>query len=124
MFAWVSPTVGHFLHVLTRRAQVVAPGLQPKIPLGGWPLSPEFCTRVRQRPGCQSRWISTRLKRNRGECICGSWLTAGAPFDHPTHSPWKPSRHQSAKNFRQNQSHVWWHATKHISPAHTQTSPQ
>ncbi|MBW0592880.1 hypothetical protein O181_132595 [Austropuccinia psidii MF-1] len=87
MFAWVSPTAGHFLHVLTRPAQVVAPGLQPKIPLGGWPLSPEFCTRVRQRPGCQSRWISTRLKRNRGECICGSRLTAGTPFDHVTHSP-------------------------------------
>ncbi|MBW0549961.1 hypothetical protein O181_089676 [Austropuccinia psidii MF-1] len=89
MFAWVSPTAGHFLHVLTHPRQVVAPGLQPKIPLGGWPLLPEFCTRVRQRPGCQSRWIFTRLKRNRGECICGSRLTAGAPFDHPTHSPLK-----------------------------------
>ncbi|MBW0593924.1 hypothetical protein O181_133639 [Austropuccinia psidii MF-1] len=124
MFAWVSPTAGHFLHVLTRPVQVVAPGLQPKIPLGRWPLLLEFRTRVRQRPGCQSRWISTRLKRNRGECICGSRLTVGAPFDHATLPPLKPSWHQSSKNFTQNQTHVWWHATKHISPPHTQTSPQ
>ncbi|MBW0589549.1 hypothetical protein O181_129264, partial [Austropuccinia psidii MF-1] len=60
-----------------------------KIPGACGLFPPEFCTRVRQRPGCQSRWISTRLKRHRGECICGSRLTAGAPFDHPTHSPLK-----------------------------------
>ncbi|MBW0579150.1 hypothetical protein O181_118865 [Austropuccinia psidii MF-1] len=46
------------------------------------------------------------------------------PLIMPHIPPWKPSRHQSAKNFRQNQAHVWWHTTKHISPAHTQTSPQ
>ncbi|MBW0557010.1 hypothetical protein O181_096725 [Austropuccinia psidii MF-1] len=87
MFAWGSPTAGHFLHILTRPAQAVGPGLQPKIPLGGWPLFPEFCTRMRQRPLCKSRWISTHLKRNRGECICGSRLTVGAPFDHATDPP-------------------------------------
>ncbi|MBW0566000.1 hypothetical protein O181_105715 [Austropuccinia psidii MF-1] len=66
-----------------------------------------------------------RLRRNGGECICGSRLKAGAPLDHATHSPWNPSaHHQSAKSFRQNQAHVRWHATEHISPAHTQTSPQ
>ncbi|MBW0578762.1 hypothetical protein O181_118477 [Austropuccinia psidii MF-1] len=63
MIAWGSPTTGHFLHIRMCPAQAVGPGLQPKIPLGGWPLSPE------------------------GECICGSRLTVGAPFDHPTHSP-------------------------------------
>ena len=30
--------------------------------------------------------ISNSLKRNRGECVKGSWLTAGAPFDQATHS--------------------------------------
>ncbi|MBW0545673.1 hypothetical protein O181_085388 [Austropuccinia psidii MF-1] len=46
------------------------------------------------------------------------------PLMMPHIPPWKPSTHQSDKNFRQNQDHVWWHATEHISPAHTQTSPQ
>ncbi|MBW0588729.1 hypothetical protein O181_128444 [Austropuccinia psidii MF-1] len=46
------------------------------------------------------------------------------PLIMPQIPTWKPSRHQSEKNFRQNQAHVWWCATKHISPAHTQTSPQ
>ncbi|MBW0569199.1 hypothetical protein O181_108914 [Austropuccinia psidii MF-1] len=50
MIVWGSPTPGHFLHVLKRPAQVVVPGLQLKNPLGGWPLLPEFCTCVRQRP--------------------------------------------------------------------------
>ncbi|MBW0581640.1 hypothetical protein O181_121355 [Austropuccinia psidii MF-1] len=57
MFAWVSPTAGHFLHVLTRPAQVVPPGLQPKICLGVWPLSPEFCTH--QGKSRVNRWQST-----------------------------------------------------------------
>ncbi|MBW0557742.1 hypothetical protein O181_097457 [Austropuccinia psidii MF-1] len=34
MFAWGSPTAGHFLQVLTGPAHVVAPGLQPKKSLG------------------------------------------------------------------------------------------
>ncbi|MBW0574931.1 hypothetical protein O181_114646 [Austropuccinia psidii MF-1] len=82
--------------------EVVAPGLQTKTPLGGWPLSPEFRVNV---------YVDH-----------GSWLAP--PYIIPHIPPWKPSRHQSAKNFRQNQSHVRWHATEHISPAHTQTSPQ
>ncbi|MBW0569911.1 hypothetical protein O181_109626 [Austropuccinia psidii MF-1] len=102
MFAWVSPTAGHFLHVLTRPVKVVAPGFQPKIPLGGWPLLPEFRVNV---------YVDH-----------GSWLAP--PLIIPHIPPWKPNRHQSEKNFRENQSPVWWHATKHISPAHTQTSPQ
>ncbi|MBW0514421.1 hypothetical protein O181_054136 [Austropuccinia psidii MF-1] len=47
------------------------------------------------------------------------------PWIMPHIPPWNPSaHHQSAKNFRPNQAHVWWRATDHISPAHTQTSPQ
>ncbi|MBW0592159.1 hypothetical protein O181_131874 [Austropuccinia psidii MF-1] len=93
MFACGSPTAGHFRHVLRCPARAVGPGLQPKIPLGMWPLSLDFPPRVRQRPSSQSWWISSRLKRNRGECICGSCLTVGVPFDHATHLPLKPSWH-------------------------------
>ncbi|MBW0567400.1 hypothetical protein O181_107115 [Austropuccinia psidii MF-1] len=50
MFVWGSATAGHFVHIITRPAQVVVPGLQPKNPLGGWPLLPEFRSRGRQRP--------------------------------------------------------------------------
>ncbi|MBW0515987.1 hypothetical protein O181_055702 [Austropuccinia psidii MF-1] len=46
------------------------------------------------------------------------------PLIMPHIPRWKPSRHQSAKNFTQNQTHVWWNTTEHILPAHTQTSPQ
>ncbi|MBW0553751.1 hypothetical protein O181_093466 [Austropuccinia psidii MF-1] len=45
------------------------------------------------------------------------------PLIMPHSPPWKPSRHQSSKNFTQNQTHVRWRATEHISPAHTKTSP-
>ncbi|MBW0582491.1 hypothetical protein O181_122206 [Austropuccinia psidii MF-1] len=46
------------------------------------------------------------------------------PLIMPQIPPWKPSRRQSAKHLMENQRHVWWHATKNISPTHTQTSPQ
>ncbi|MBW0469211.1 hypothetical protein O181_008926 [Austropuccinia psidii MF-1] len=49
---------------------------------------------------------------------------ASAPLIMPHIPPWNPSRHQSEKSFGKNQTHVWWHTTKHISPPHTQTSPQ
>ncbi|MBW0571232.1 hypothetical protein O181_110947 [Austropuccinia psidii MF-1] len=124
MFAWGSPTAGHFLHVLTRPAQVVAPGVQPNISLGGWPLSWSFVHACGKDPDANlgglvpaSNAIGVSVYVDHG-----SW--PAPPLIMPHITPWKPSRHRSAKNFRQNQADVWWHATKHISTAHTKTSPQ
>ncbi|MBW0483100.1 hypothetical protein O181_022815 [Austropuccinia psidii MF-1] len=79
-----STTAGNTLEILTRAVELLVPVFQPKNTLGRWPVSPDILTHMREKPRCQSGWISNILKRNRGECLRGSRVTAGTPsFQSP-----------------------------------------
>ncbi|MBW0551043.1 hypothetical protein O181_090758 [Austropuccinia psidii MF-1] len=100
MFAWGSPTAGHFLHVFTCPVHVVALACSQTIPWAGGLFRQSLVQAGGKDPDSDLGGLVPASNAIGVNVYVDHGLRPVPPLIMPHNPPWKPSRNQSAKKLQ------------------------